>query len=122
MAKTVNYTKDQTDLMVGMYTGVSGESEAVRDAVVQEIADLLGKNVRSVRAKLSREDVYVAKVAVSKDGTPIARKAELAEMLVAVSGLALVSAEKLNKTDLTKLIAAFTVIAEEAFEEAETED
>ena len=120
MAKAPNYTKDQTDLMVGMYTGVAGESEARRDEVVNEIAALFKKNVRSVRAKLSREDVYVAKVPVSKDGSPVARKAELAETLVKVSGLALVSADKLNKTDLVALIAFAK--AATATEEDVTED
>ena len=28
MAKTPNYTPEQTELMVGMYTGVADESEA----------------------------------------------------------------------------------------------
>lgn len=105
MAKAPNYTKEQTDLMVGMYTGVANENEARRDEVVQEIADLLNKNVRSVRAKLSREDVYVAKVPVAKDGNPVARKSELATTLAKVTNLPLTSAENLTKADLNKLIA-----------------
>jgi hypothetical protein len=116
MAKAPNYTEDQTTLMVGMYTGVATESEARRDEVVQEIADMFKKNVRSVRAKLSREDVYVAKVPTSKDGTVVARKSELAETLAKVTNLPLTSADKLTKVDLKALIgfAEFMV--------AETED
>lgn len=50
-AKTPNYTEEMTAAIVDRYTG--GES-------VEDIAESIGKPVRSVRAKLVREGVYVA--------------------------------------------------------------
>jgi hypothetical protein len=113
MAKAPNYTAEQEATMVEMYTAVRGDSEDRRNEVVEEIAAMFNKSPRSVRAKLSRMQIYVAKKPVSKvtDGEP-AKKEELAARLVKVSGLNLVSAEKLNKTDLVKLIGAFTPATE----------
>jgi hypothetical protein len=116
MAKAPNYTDEQTAIMADMYTAVRGDSEARRDEVVEEIATMFNKSPRSVRAKLSRMQIYIAKKPVSKvtDGEP-AKKEELAARLVEVSGLNLVSAEKLNKTDLVALIK-FAEAAKEAAE------
>ena len=120
MAKTPNYTPEQTEIMVGMYTGVANESEARRAEVVDEIAALFSKSPRSVRAKLSREGVYVAKAVASKvTGEAPAKKDELAARLAEVTGLSLVSAEKLNKTDLVALIAFAKAAQDAALEAAE---
>jgi predicted transcriptional regulator len=123
MAKTVNYTPEQTELMVGMYVGVRDESEARRAEVVAEIAEMLGKNERSVRAKLSREGVYVAKAVVSKvtKGEP-AKKLELAEQIATF--VAKVNPEtlaKAGKTDLVAILAAVRPVDAEAEAEAEAE-
>lgn len=50
--KTVNYTAEQTAQVVQAYQ--AGET-------VEAIATTMGKSVRSIVAKLSREGVYVAK-------------------------------------------------------------
>lgn len=133
MAKTVNYTPEQTELMVGMYLGVRDESEARRDEVVNEICDILGKQPRSVRAKLARETVngeavYIAKQVVSKvTGDSPAKKLELAETLRKVSGANInpETVAKANKTDIVRLIEAFNsrdeVIAILAADEMEDE-
>ena len=106
MAKAPNYTDEQVATMRDMYMAVREESEATRAETVDEIAAMFQKSPASVRAKLSRMDIYVAKVVKSKvtDGEP-AKKDALAAKLVEISGLNLVSAEKLNKTDLVALIA-----------------
>ena len=58
-AKTVNYTPEQTQKMINDYqAGVS----------VETIADNLGKTVRSIVAKLSREKVYIKKEYKTKTG------------------------------------------------------
>ena len=120
MAKTVNYTPEQTELMAGMYKGVMDADEDRRNEVVEEIADLFNKSVRSVRAKLSRMDLYIPKVAVSKvTGGEAAKKDALAARLVEITGLNLVSAEKLNKTDLVALIAFAKAAVDAANEAAE---
>ena len=113
MAKTPNYTPEMTALAVTMYNSVRSESEDCRNDMVALIAEELAKDVRSVRAKLSRERVYIPKAKVSKvTGDEPAKKAELANRLIAVAGVDAnkVDAErvaKMNKTDITAFIAAF---------------
>jgi hypothetical protein len=125
--KTPNYTQAQTDMMVARYIAVASEPEATRDAVVQEIAIELKKNVRSVRAKLSRENVYVAKVPKAKDGSTVIRKDQLARILSDQVGFPLDSAVSMTKNDLKRVIicirdlreqlAVFTEVEDEATEE-----
>lgn len=119
MSKTPNYTEQNEQMMKGMYLGVRDESEERRDEVVAEIAQILGKNDRSVRAKLSRMDVYVAKTPKSKvTGDLPAKKLELAEKLAEVSGANInpETVAKANKTDLVRLIEAFQALQPEAEE------
>lgn len=76
----VNYTVEQTAKAVADYkAGVD----------VKAIAESLGKTVRSVIAKLSREGVYTKKEYVSKSGEKVETKAELVAQI----------AEKLNVTE-----------------------
>ena len=51
--KTVNYTDDQVAMATEMYQELGNEG-------LEQIADKIGKSVRSVRSKLVREGVYVA--------------------------------------------------------------
>lgn len=73
--KNVNYTPEMTAAMVEDYkAGVS----------VETIAERVGKTVRSVVAKLSREGVYEAKAkAAKKDGVT---KADLIARIAALTG------------------------------------
>ena len=48
-----NYTDEMVETAVSMYEELGNEG-------LDEIADAIGKNVRSVRSKLVREGVYVA--------------------------------------------------------------
>jgi hypothetical protein len=57
--KTVNYTPEQTATVIGLYT--TGNS-------VEMIAEQMGKSVRSIVAKLSREGVYIPKAAAKGQG------------------------------------------------------
>jgi hypothetical protein len=68
---TANYTQAMTDKMVETYSANPTKE------TVAELAKELGKNTRSVIAKLSREGVYQAQPRVTKSGEPIIRKAEL---------------------------------------------
>ncbi len=98
--KPVNYTVEQTAQMVSDYaSGVS----------VEAIALTLGKTVRSVIAKLSREKVYVAKVYVSKSGNPVVKKDGLADAIGAVLLFTEAETSSLtgaNKTALEKIFKA----------------
>lgn len=99
-AKSVNYTPEQVTKMVTEYqSGVAVES----------IAEALGKSVRSVVAKLSREKVYVAKTYTTKSGEPVAKKDMVADAIGNVLGLTEAETESLtkaNKTALSKIFAA----------------
>ena len=99
-AKNVNYTPEQTQMMVIEYQ--AGQT-------VESLAETLGKSVRSVVAKLSREGVYVAKTYVSKSGEPVAKKDMVADAIGNVLGLTEAETESLtkaNKTALSKIFAA----------------
>lgn len=96
--KTVNYTAEQTAAMLADYAaGVSTEA----------IAAKVGKTVRSVVAKLSREGVYQKKERVSKTGEAIVKKDSLADqlgMLVGLTEAETDSLSKANKTALAKIL------------------
>lgn len=95
--KTVNYTPEQTAELVNSYK--AGKT-------VEQLAEALGKSVRSVVAKLSREGVYTPKVRVAT-GSRV-KKAELVELLAARCGVpaeAFDSLEKANQAVLEALVA-----------------
>lgn len=98
-AKIANYTAEQTAKMVEDYqAGVTVES----------IAEALGKSVRSVVAKLSREKVYKAKTYVTKNGEAVVRKDAQADFIAQALGLSEADADSLtkaNKTALAKIVA-----------------
>jgi putative heme iron utilization protein len=101
--KAVNYTAEQTAAMVSAYLADKTE------ATVAKLAEEMGKSVRSVVAKLSREKVYVAKTYKAKDGADVVKKDAVADAIGAV--LAMTEAEiesltKANKTALSKIFDA----------------
>ena len=69
---TVNYTDDQVSKMVKTYQ--AADTSEARKAAVKSIASELGKSVKSVIAKLSREAVYVKAEAVTKSGNAVIKK------------------------------------------------
>lgn len=99
-AKSVNYTQEQTLAIVADYqAGVS----------VETIAQNLGKSVRSVVAKLSREKVYVAKTYASKTGEPVVKKDTVADaigVMLTLTESEIESLTKANKTALNKILKA----------------
>ena len=100
--KTVNYTAEQTAQMVADYSaGVS----------VETIAQNLGKTVRSVVAKLSREKVYVAKTYVTKNGEPVVKKDAHADAIGAILRLPENDVESLTKANKSALKAIFEALA-----------
>lgn len=98
--KIVNYTPEQTVKMLESYAaGMTTES----------IAQAMGKTVRSVVAKLSREGVYKKKEYVGKTGERPVKKDVHADAIGAVLGLSegeIDSLTKANKSALTKIFAA----------------
>lgn len=106
-AKTENYTEAQTVELVGAYTAASTPED--RSAVVAHYAEAFGKTVNSVRAKLVREKVYVAKVYTNKNGKMPVKKdtlvGEIAKKLT-MSEDACSSLEKVNKDVLVRILHA----------------
>ena len=101
-AKAVNYTPEQTAQMVSDYQmGIS----------VETIAENLGKTVRSVVAKLSREKVYKAKTYVSKTGEKPIKKDVHADAIGAILRLNENDIESLTKANKNALKAIFDALA-----------
>jgi hypothetical protein len=96
--KTVNYTPEQTATVIGLYT--TGNS-------VEMIAEQMGKSVRSIVAKLSREGVYIPKTAAKGQGR--VTKADLINRLAvkfAIDATEIASFEKAGMGALELLVRA----------------
>ena len=101
-AKTVNYTAEQTSAMVADYSA---------GMTVESIAQNLGKSVRSVVAKLSREGVYKAKTYVSKTGEKPVKKDVHADAIGAILRLSENDVDSLTKANKNALKAIFDALA-----------
>ena len=101
-SKTVNYTPEQTAKMVADYSA---------GVTVDQIAESLGKSVRSVVAKLSREGVYQKKVYKTKTGEKVVKKDETADAIGAILRLPENDIESLTKANKSALKAIFEALA-----------
>ena len=101
MADTAIRPKNYTDEMVAQMTAAY-EANPSRETV-EQLAENLGKSVRSVIAKLSREGVYVAQPKVTKTGEPVVRKQELVVALQDHFGIVIPTLVKASKADLQRL-------------------
>ena len=101
-AKTLNYSVEQTASMIADYqAGVTTEA----------IALALGKSLRSVVAKLSREKVYVAKTYTTKTGEKVAKKDQTADAIGLVLKMTEAEIESLTKANKTALVKIFAALA-----------
>lgn len=101
-SKTVNYTPEQTLKMVSDYqSGVS----------VEMIASDLGKSVRSVVAKLSREKAYTAKTYKTKTGEAVIKKDAHADAIGAILKMPENDIESLTKANKNALRVIFEALA-----------
>jgi hypothetical protein len=100
--KAVNYTPEQTTKMVSDYqNGIT----------VEQIAENLGKTVRSVVAKLSREKVYKAKEYISKTGEKPIKKDTHADAIGAILRMPENDIESLTKANKNALKMIFDALA-----------
>lgn len=100
--KVVNYTPEQTLQMVQDYkAGVS----------VEALAQAMGKTVRSVVAKLSREGVYKKKEYVTKTGEKPVKKDTHADAIGAILQLSEGEIDSLTKANKSALVKIFTALA-----------
>lgn len=100
--KNVNYTPEQTAQIIADYQ--AGKS-------VEIIADNLGKTVRSIVAKLSREKVYKAKEYKTKTGESVVKKDAHADAIGAILRLPENDIESLTKANKNALKAIFEALA-----------
>ncbi len=92
----MNYTPEQTLQMVADYQA---------GTTVETIAEALGKTVRSVVAKLSREKVYIAKTYATKTGEAVIKKDTVADYIGEALGLGEADTESLTKANKVALKA-----------------
>ena len=95
-----NYTPVMVTQMIETYT-----ANPTLDTVAQLSTDL-GKNKRSIIAKLVREGVYQAAPRVTKAGAPIVRKADLVCQIENHFGTTMASLVKASKSDLQRMVDA----------------
>ena len=106
-----NYTEEMVAQAVELYEQLGNEG-------MEEIAEAIGRSVRSVRSKLVREGVYVATpkaVKAKADAGPT--KKELLNELEALVDFDVTGLMGATKAAITSLIEAFTpaeVVAEDA--------
>ena len=99
---TVNYTPEQTQQVIADYA--AGQT-------VETIAQSLGKSVRSVVAKLSREGVYKKKEYKTKTGEAVVKKDAHADAIGAILQLPENDVESLTKANKSALRAIFEALA-----------
>lgn len=95
--KTVNYTAEQTAVLVSRYV----DEKLSVEAIAQEF----GKSVRSIVAKLSREGVYQKKEYTTKTGEPVIKKDEHADAIGKALGLSESDTDSLAKANKRALAA-----------------
>jgi hypothetical protein len=100
--KVVNYTPEQTAKMVADYA---------QGVTVESIAESMGKTVRSVVAKLSREGVYRKKEYVSKTGEKPVKKDAHADAIGAILQLSEGEIDSLTKANKSALKTIFEALA-----------
>jgi len=98
VARAKNYTDEMVAQMTEAYV-----ANPTRETV-EALAAEMGKTVRSIIAKLSREGVYVAQPKVTKTGEPVVRKAELVAQINAKFDSEFPTLVKARKVDLQNLI------------------
>ncbi len=104
MAKTVNYTPEQVKEMLSAYDPKADQK--TRDSVVLALAERFGRHIRSIRAKLVAEKVYVKAAKVSNvTDKPAMKKDAMAEKLAETMGIFLntESVAKMNKQDIDNI-------------------
>lgn len=100
--KTVNYTPEMTTQMLADYAA---------GIPVESIAASMGKTVRSVVAKLSREGVYQKKAYVTKNGERPVKKDVHADAIGRILQLSEGEIDSLTKANKSALVKIFEALA-----------
>ena len=113
--KTVNYSNAQTAELVAAYAA------APTTETVETFAKKFGKTVKSVVAKLSRENVYQKKLYVNKFRTVPVAKDTVADAIGKVLNLTEAETTSLTKANKTALEKVFNALANSVPANAEPE-
>lgn len=104
--KTPNYTEAQESVLKTRY-----EAAPTRDTV-EALAKELGKNAKSITAKLVRMGIYQKAEATRKDGTPVQKKDEWADAIgKIIPTLTESEIESLTKANRSALVKIFQTLA-----------
>jgi len=111
MAKTTNYTEDQTQEIIAAYQEAAQHGYDAAATAIDRLAEKLGRSTASIRQKLVREGVYKRKVYKTKQGVaPMKKEAivdDIASLLKLTDGEA-TSLTKANKSALVKIKEALS--------------
>ena len=109
--KAVNYTNEMVSRMKELYDGEA--TDEVRKDQVAQLAEELGKSPASIRAKLTREGLYVT-LTKAPAGKATIRKAQLVTEIASklnVDEDVVGSLEKATKNTLIRVLVALSVDA-----------
>ncbi len=107
--KVVNYTEEMVARLHEVYDGEA--DEAIRDEQVAQLSAELDRSPASIRAKLTREGIYVPK-AKAPAGKATVRKADIVAAIADQLGVhveAVESLEKATKVALAHVYKALSV-------------
>ena len=102
-AKTVNYTDEQTEQLIKVYTSASTDEE--RAQAVAQLQQDLNKSSRSIVGKLNREGVYIKPQPRTKTGGKIERKSQIVAEIAALTGNSQESLDSIESGTKSALIA-----------------
>lgn len=106
--KNVNYTAEQTAAILAAAQENGGK---ITSDIAQTLADSMGKTLRSLVAKASREGVYQAKTYETKKGEKPVKKDSMADAIGAILQLSEAETESLAKANKTALAKVFNALA-----------
>ena len=89
-AKNVNYSPELTAKILADYAeacDAEGANDETRAAALEEISAETGKTVKSLRQKLVREKVYIAKVYTKKTGGKVETKETIVAGIASAMGV-----------------------------------
>lgn len=96
----INYTKEQTEQLIALYQERGNEA-------LEDIAQELGRPLKSVRAKLVREGIYVAPDKAKRKLEDGPTKKELVRELSTLTGKPLNGIDAATKEALSELIESW---------------
>ena len=109
ITKALNYTAEQESALSTAYN--ASDSAEAREAVIEQFAEIMGKNTRSILAKLVSLGIYQKAPNLRKDGTTVEKKNETADAIGAVLKLSEADTSSLTNCNRKALQAIWQALA-----------